>query len=145
MLQLKEKRMRKIWNYDHVIIFSFFPSFWIFFPILSENRNSIWDPFWCVCFTVSLSLALSQSFWDNAGLHSNLFSLEMRNFIAAFPIRLFLSVPVPGDTSLRMAALICRKTSWEYWFSKSALFSPWKKKKKKKKKLSTMWKPVAFN
>lgn len=25
---------------------------------------------------------------------------------------------VPGDTSLRMTALICRKTSWKYWFQK---------------------------
>lgn len=46
------------------MIFLFLSSFWIFFSILSENRNSIWAPFWCICFTVSLSLSLSLSHFE---------------------------------------------------------------------------------
>lgn len=78
------------------------------------------------------SPSLSLSFWDNAGLRFTFFFLlEIQNFAAAVRIPLRLPVLVPGDTSLRMAALICRKTSWEYWFQKVLSFLPLEKKTRK--------------
>lgn len=67
---LKEKCMRRIWNSDLTVAF-FYYSHWIFFPILSANRNNTLSV--CtVCLAASFSLPFSR-FESNAGLHFSCF------------------------------------------------------------------------
>lgn len=142
ILYLKEKCMRNIWNYDHVMTFLFFFSFWIFFSILSENRNSIWAPLWCICFCLSLSLSLCH-FEIMQDYISIFFAWNIKLYCCSSYPSLSLSAgpwwhqPENGSFNLQ-------ENKWRILISKSALFSLWKKKKDEKK-LSAMWKPVAFN
>lgn len=150
---------KNAWGGFEIMIMS-----WYFYSSLHFEYSSLFSqktaeasgiPFAVYVFFAVSSCRLSLSFIHFEIMQDNIsiffFSpfLKYKTLLLHFLSSLCVSLLVPGDTSPRMAALICRKTSWEYWFSKSALFSLWKKKKGEEeeggKKLSAMRKPVAFN
>lgn len=127
MLDLKEKCTRHISNYDRIMVFLFFSSLSIVFPILLENRNSIWAPFWCICFPVSLSFTRFEIMQDYVSIF---FAWNIKLYwCSSYPTLSFSAGPrwhQPENGSFNL-----QENKLRILISKSAVYFPLEKNTKK--------------
>lgn len=90
------------------------------YSVRNKYSSSIWDPlFFAVCSARCLSFILFLLMQANISIsfsllffrHKTLLLRASPSLVPPPPPSPLLSLQVPGDSSLRMAALICRKTS----------------------------------